>query len=517
LNVYVKELPKDFTPAQLEKSFADSIGPVKSTKISKSAQVTRVPNQNGKLIKQTDLAAPPLSNGYGFVCFQTEADARKAVEIGKFGVIQTQEYKVIERTDTRKLFNNIYVKNFNPDWSEENLKAIFSKYGDIKSLIVLKKKDKEGIEKPFAFVCFERPGQPTYGPECASRAVEDLHDKELDGFKIYVQPALPADQRQAQVFKEQQRFKNSKKKCNLFVKGFPATYSSDDLKNLFSQFGEIESVKILPTTEGQNASRAFVCFKTPDSAAQARARLHQQTIDSKQLFVTNYELPEIRKKQQADAKDKADFMNLRKQNSAPLDPSLLQRPDTIQLIQQILFLIQRQVGNRGGFGGGYNRPAQGGFNNQRQQRGPGQNIQQQQPYPRPMNNMNRPAPAEVPQNAPIVQIRQDVAGDVGSIGPQAPLPHPDPIVNKYNMDGFGLLPAVFPGNPNLKQMVGEFIYEYVGRLVGEERAPKITGMLIDLPLEEIKGYLYDFTKLHQKVGEAINLLVQIQQQQQAPQ
>jgi polyadenylate-binding protein len=231
------------------------------------------------------------------------------------------------------------VKNFNPDWSEENLKAIFSKYGDIKSLIVLKKKDKEGIEKPFAFVCFERPGEPAYGPECANRAVEDLHDKELDGFKIYVQPALPADQRQAQVYKEQQRFKNSKKKCNLFVKGFPATYSSDDLKNLFSQFGDIESVKILPTTEGQVASRAFVCFKTPDSAAQARARLHQQTIDSKQLFVTNYELPEIRKKQQADAKDKADFMNLRKQNSAPLDPSLLQRPDTIQLIQQILFLI----------------------------------------------------------------------------------------------------------------------------------------------------------------------------------
>jgi RNA recognition motif-containing protein len=49
--------------------------------------VTRVPNQNGKLIKQTDIAAPPLSNGYGFVCFQTEADARKAVEMGKFGVI----------------------------------------------------------------------------------------------------------------------------------------------------------------------------------------------------------------------------------------------------------------------------------------------------------------------------------------------------------------------------------------------------------------------------------------------
>jgi hypothetical protein len=30
------------------------------------------------------------------------------------------------------------------------------------------------------------------------------------------------------------------------------------------------------------------------------------------LFVTNYELPEIRKKIQADAKDKADFLNMKR-------------------------------------------------------------------------------------------------------------------------------------------------------------------------------------------------------------
>ena len=89
-----------------------------------------------------------------------------------------------------------------------------------------------------------------------------------------------------------------------------------------------------------------MCFKSPDSAANARARFHGYTLEGKQLFVTNYELPEIRKKQQADAKDKADFLNLRKQNAAPIDPSLLSRPDTIQLIQQILFLIQRQMGGR---------------------------------------------------------------------------------------------------------------------------------------------------------------------------
>jgi hypothetical protein len=36
---------------------------------------------------------------------------------------------------------------------------------------------------------------------------------------------------------------------------------------------------------------------------------------------------------QAEAKDKADFMNMRKQNAAPLDASILNRPDTINLIQ----------------------------------------------------------------------------------------------------------------------------------------------------------------------------------------
>jgi hypothetical protein len=50
------------------------------------------------------------------------------------------------------------------------------------------------------------------------------------------------------------------------------------------------------------------------------------------------------------------------------------------------------------------------------------------------------------------------------------------------------------------------IYEFVEKLAGEEKAPKITGMLIDLPIEEIKGYLGDYAKLEEKVREANSLL-----------
>jgi len=52
-----------------------------------------------------------------------------------------------------------------------------------------------------------------------------------------------------------------------------------------------------------------------------------------------------------------------------------------------------------------------------------------------------------------------------------------------------ILPAVHPNNPNYKAQVGEVIYEFVEKIAGDEKAPKITGMLIDLPIEEIQQYL----------------------------
>jgi hypothetical protein len=76
----------------------------------------------------------------------------------------------------------------------------------------------------------------------------------------------------------------------------------------------------------------------------------------------------------------------------------------------------------------------------------------------------------------------------------------------YLQAGMRLLPHVTPVNPNYKMQVGEFIFEHVERIAGEEHAPKITGMLIDLPIEEIHSYLRDYSKLEEKTREAQNLL-----------
>ena len=95
--------------------------------------------------------------------------------------------------------------------------------------------------------------------------------------------------------------------------------------------------------------------------------------------------------------------------------------------------------------------------------------------------------------------------------PQANIMMPQglpPFIQEYVQKGVMILPAVVPQNPNYKGQVGEFIYEYVEKIAGEEKAPKITGMLIDLPIEEIKGYVVDYTKLQQKIQEANQLLAQ---------
>jgi len=48
-----------------------------------------------------------------------------------------------------------------------------------------------------------------------------------------------------------------------------------------------------------------------------------------------------------------------------------------------------------------------------------------------------------------------------------------------------IFPAVVAENPNYKDQVGTVLYDHINSLVGS-KAPKVTGMLIDLPIEDIK-------------------------------
>ena len=43
----------------------------------------------------------------------------------------------------------------------------------------------------------------------------------------------------------------------------------------------------------------------------------------------------------------------------------------------------------------------------------------------------------------------------------------DPIIAAYNLEGHGLITAVTPDNDNMKDIVGNFIYEHIEKMVGD--------------------------------------------------
>jgi len=222
----------------------------------------------------------------------------------------------------------------------------------------------------FAFVCFGKAGSDaSYGPSCAAKAVKEMHGKQFGDATLYVKPALSKSEREAEKIKEMIRYKNSKKRCNLYVKNFPNTTTSEELKTFFSKFGTIESIRLFPK-EG-DAVYAFVCFKSPEEASRAKNECHQQNFNGKMLYINHYEIKEVRKVQIEEMRDKADFQTHKKATANVSE--LMSRPEIYAILNQLIALIQPRLNkpynnNRGG-------PRQGGYNQSGyQNRGP-QGIQ----------------------------------------------------------------------------------------------------------------------------------------------
>lgn len=275
-SVFVKNLPRSVSTKQLNEAIEDfEDKKVKSLKIS--------------------LDENYQSNQYGFVTFQNvnfkdAPEERKKLEEHlrsqfKDGGIQIEvlPYELKDRKSLKKIYNNIYVKNFPDSWSEEVLHKKFSQYGHIKSL----KRDINPVSKqPFAFICFEDPtGQnKELGPICAQRAVDDLHEKEVSengqSFRLYVTRALKKKDRESEKKKELLRYKNSKKRCNLYIKNFPPETTGEELKALFQPFGTIESIKLFPEND-EKKLYAFICFEKPENAFEAKTHMHQSKFNGK--------------------------------------------------------------------------------------------------------------------------------------------------------------------------------------------------------------------------------------------
>jgi len=217
------------------------------------------------------------------------------------------------------LINNVYVKNLPESMSDDEIKAMFAPYGHIASMILGKNPKVAGVK--YGFVCYsdpktvegsnpERPSpvDPSYGPKCAQAAIEGLHGKKVgENLQLYVRAAMKKDDRQKEKVRETLRYKQSKKRCNLYVKNFPPEWTEEKLKEFFERYGETERGGIKIQKTNTNNVFAFVCFKSPDSAASAKQHLHNQNVEGKTLMINHYEIKEFRDLAKEEAMDKQNY------------------------------------------------------------------------------------------------------------------------------------------------------------------------------------------------------------------
>lgn len=280
-NVFIKNLDKNIDNKAMYDTFS-AFGNILSCKVAN--------DESG------------VSKGYGFVHFETEEAANKSIEkvngmllnakkvyVGRFIPRKEREKELGERA---KLFTNVYVKNFGEDMSDDQLKSMFTKFGNITSYRIMNKDD--GKSKGFGFVAFEEP-------DAAEQAVTELNGKEIvEGKPMYVGRAQKKAERQQELKRRFEQLKiermNRYQGVNLYVKNLDDTIDDDRLRKEFTPFGTITSAKVSVMMEdGRSKGFGFVCFSSPEEATKAVTDMNGRIVGTKPLYVALAQRKEDRK------------------------------------------------------------------------------------------------------------------------------------------------------------------------------------------------------------------------------
>ncbi|KAM9055183.1 putative RNA-binding protein 19 isoform 1-T2 [Megaptera novaeangliae] len=159
----------------------------------------------------------------------------------------------------------LFIKNLHLDTTEETLKGVFSKVGVVKRCSISKKKNKAGmlLSMGFGFVEYRKPEQ-------AQKALKQLQGHVMDGHKLEVRiseratkPALTSA-RKKQVPRKQTTSK-------ILVRNIPFQADSREIRELFSTFGELKTVRLPKKMTGMGRHRGFgfVDFLTKQDAKRA--------------------------------------------------------------------------------------------------------------------------------------------------------------------------------------------------------------------------------------------------------
>ncbi|XP_018541462.1 embryonic polyadenylate-binding protein isoform X1 [Lates calcarifer] len=269
------------------------------------------------------------SKGYGFVHFETQEAANRAIEtmngmllndrkVGKTGRRQFESGIVNSKADilgekcqlllrsfvghfkSRKerevefgtkamKFTNVYIKNFGEDYSDEKLKEVFAAFGRTLSVRVMK--DERGRSRGFGFVNYANH-------EDAQKAVDEMNGKEINGKIIYVGRAQKRLERQGELKRKFDQIKQDRiqryQGVNLYVKNLDDSIDDERLRKEFAPYGTITSAKVM-TDGSQSKGFGFVCFSSPEEATKAVTEMNGRIVATKPLYVALAQRREERK------------------------------------------------------------------------------------------------------------------------------------------------------------------------------------------------------------------------------
>lgn len=288
------------------------------------------------------------SKGYGFVHYETDEAASQAIKHVNGMLLNEKKVYVghhIPKKDRQSKFEemkanftNVYVKNINPETTDDEFRDLFAKYGDITSSSLARDQE-TGKNRGFGFVNF-------ISHEAAAQAVEELNGKDFKGQELYVGRAQKKHEREEELRRSyeaaRQEKANKYQGVNLYVKNLADDIDDEKLRNMFAEHGPITSAKVMRDTytegdeqqqaedkdkenkkeDDENAASAdseesgdqkaekksekkfgkskgfgFVCFSNPDDATKAVADMNQRMINGKPLYVALAQRKDVRKSQ----------------------------------------------------------------------------------------------------------------------------------------------------------------------------------------------------------------------------
>ncbi|XP_071726200.1 polyadenylate-binding protein 2-like [Rutidosis leptorrhynchoides] len=518
-NIFIKNLDKAIDQKALHDTFS-TFGNILSCKIA------------------TD--GTGQSKGYGFVQYDSEEAAQKAIEqlngmllndkqvfVGHFLRKQERDLAV----DKTK-FTNIYVKNLSETTTDEELNKVFSEYGSVTSAVVMR--DADGNSKGFGFVNFENA-------EDAAKAVDALNGQKFDNKEWYVGKAQKKHEREQEL---KQRFEQSVKEAidksqglNLYIKNLDDTVDDDSLKELFASYGTITSCKVMRDPNGTSKGSGFVAFSTAEEASRALFEMNGKMVGSKPLYVALAQRKEDRR-----ARLQAQFSHMRPIAMAPtVAPRMPMYPPGGPGLGQQIFYGQQPtfIPPQPGFGyqqqlvpgmrpGGAPMPnffmpmlQQGQRVGGRRPTGPGP---QNQP-PVPLMQQQQMMPRGRMYRFPAGRNAAAADGSIGGGGGMVPVPYDmsgGMALRDTNNATTGISKPIVPigalasalanASPTEQRtMLGENLYPLVEELE-VEAAAKVTGMLLEMDQTEVLHLLESPDALKAKVAEAMEVLRSVQQQ-----